>query len=212
MWSPLLAFAAIAIVFTVGDYISLKTKGLIASILTADILFMILGGVLHILPDNLMQISVMAPLTISIGMALSLTSLGSTFNLEEFKAEWKTVLVSLSGVGGVILACLTIGAMVFGHEIAYSSAAPVAGGIVAGIISTEAANAAGRNDIAVIVSGVIAFQVLIGAPIGSFCLHKEVNRFINAGEYKIRTEKREKGAKQRLINLPKFFSINNAQQ
>jgi len=211
MWSPLLAFAVIAIVFTIGDYFSEKTKGLIASILTADIIFMILGGVLHILPGDLMQISVMAPLTAAVGMALSLTNLGSTFNLDEFKAEWKTVLVSFSGVLGCVIACITIGVLLFGHEIAYSSAAPVAGGVVAGILSTEAANAAGRNDIAVIVSGVVAFQVLIGAPIGSFCLRKEVLRFIDAREYEIKAEGRQTSVMQKLISLPKFFSNSNAQ-
>jgi len=212
MWSPLLAFAVIAIVFTVGDYVSEKTKGLIASILTADIIFMILGGVLHILPGDLMQISVMAPLTSAIGLALSLTNLGSTFNLDEFQAEWKTVLVSFGGVVGCTVACLTIGALLFGHEVAYSSAAPVAGGVVAGLISTEAANAAGRSDIAAIVSGVVGLQILIGAPIASFSLRKEVLRFIDAKEYEIKTETKQTSVTKKLISLPQFFSNSSTAQ
>ena len=76
-WSPIMAFAMLALAFTIGDYVSSKTKGIIASILTVDILFLIFGGILHILPPDLVQINFMVQITGAIGLALVLTNLGS---------------------------------------------------------------------------------------------------------------------------------------
>ena len=73
-WSPIMAFAMLALAFTIGDYVSSKTKGIIASILTVDILFLIFGGILHILPPDLVQINFMVQITGAIGLALVLTT------------------------------------------------------------------------------------------------------------------------------------------
>ena len=172
-WSPIMAFAMLALAFTIGDYVSSKTKGIIASILTVDILFLIFGGILHILPPDLVQINFMVQITGAIGLALVLTNLGSTFKLSDFVREWRTVLVALGATAGCVIACMTLGSVLFGREMAYACAAPLAGGTVAGTISTEAVMAAGREDLALYVSGVIGFQILLGAPIGSFCLYKD---------------------------------------
>ena len=66
-------------------------------------------------------------------MALVLTDLGTSFKLAEF-----------------------------GREMAVACAAPLAGGVVAGNISTEVVMAHGRTDLTVYVSGVVGFQVLLG--------------------------------------------------
>ena len=46
-WTPIMAFAMLALAFTIGDFVSSKTKGIIASILTVDILFLIFGGMIN---------------------------------------------------------------------------------------------------------------------------------------------------------------------
>ena len=214
-WTPVLAFAAVAIAFTIGDYISNKTKGLVASILTVDLLFLIFGGVLHILPSDLTQINYLTQITSSVGMALVLTDLGTSFKPSEFAREWKTVLVALAGTAGCVGVCLTLGSMFFGREMAFACAAPLAGGVVAGNISTEMVMAHGRTDLAVYVSGVVGFQVLLGAPICSFCLHKEAKRFISAGEHNLTIASKEAmqaaAEKKKFIQLPEFFKTPNAQ-
>lgn len=96
-------------------------------------------------------------------MALVLTDLGTSFKLAEFVREWKTVLVALVGTAGCVVVCLTLGVMLFGREMAVACAAPLAGGVVAGNISTEVVMVAhGRTDLTVYVSGVVGFQVLLG--------------------------------------------------
>ena len=181
-WSPIMAFAMLALAFTIGDYVSSKTKGIIASILTVDILFLIFGGILHILPGDMVQINYMVQITGAIGLALVLTNLGTTFKLSDFVREWRTVLVALGATAGCVIICMTLGSALFGREMAFACAAPLAGGTVAGTISTQAVMEAGREDLALYVSGVIGFQILLGAPICSFCLYKESNRFVAADE------------------------------
>lgn len=213
-WTPILAFAAVALAFTIGDYISSKTKGLIASILTVDILFLIFGGVLHILPADLTQINFLTQVTSSVGMALVLTDLGTSFKPSEFAREWKTVLVALAGTTGCVVVCVTIGSMLFGREMAFACAAPLAGGIVAGNILTETVTQFGRTDLAVYISGVVGFQVLLGAPICSFCLRKEAMRFVAAEEHNLGiTSVTDSGTSQRetLIQLPAVFKSPNGQ-
>lgn len=210
-WSPIMAFAMLALAFTIGDYVSSKTKGIIASILTVDILFLIFGGILHILPPDLVQINFMVQITGAIGLALVLTNLGSTFKLSDFVREWRTVLVALGATAGCVIACMTLGSVLFGREMAYACAAPLAGGTVAGTISTEAVMAAGREDLALYVSGVIGFQILLGAPIGSFCLYKEARRYMSKGEYKLAAAAMAEAAEKKPpIRLPAFFDCPNA--
>lgn len=141
-------------------------------------------------------------------MALVLTDLGTSFKLAEFVREWKTVLVALAGTAGCVVVCLTLGVMLFGREMAVACAAPLAGGVVAGNISTEVVMAHGQTDLTVYVSGVVGFQVLLGAPICSFCLRREAKRFIASGEHNLSIAGRvgaQASQERTLIRLPEFF-------
>ena len=210
-WTPIMAFAMLALAFTIGDFVSSKTKGIIASILTVDILFLIFGGILKFLPGDMVQVNYMVQITGAIGLALVLTNLGTTFQLSDFVREWKTVLVALAGSAGCCILCMTLGAALFGRELAFSCAAPLAGGAVAGNISTEAVLAMGREDLALYISGVVGFQGLLGIPLCSFCLYKEANRFIEAGEHNLAVAAQaEAKQKKRLLELPAFFDSSNA--
>ena len=180
-FTPIIAFAAIALTFSVGDYIAVKTRGVVSSIITAIIVFIVLGGVLKFLPADLMEISGLVAVIPTFGMALILTNLGSTLDINELKNEWKTILISLAGIAGIVVLCGTLGQMIFGREYALSSIAPISGGIVATMISSDTANAAGRSDIAGFVASIMAIQKLVGLPISSFCLRKAAARYIDAG-------------------------------
>ena len=113
-FTPIIAFAAIALTFSVGDYIAVKTRGVVSSIITAIIVFIVLGGVLKFLPADLMEISGLVAVIPTFGMALILTNLGSTLDNNELKNEWKTILISLAGIAGIVVLCGTLGQMIFG--------------------------------------------------------------------------------------------------
>lgn len=176
-----MAFALIASIFAIGDFIALKTKGIVSTFITAIIVLVFFGGFTKILPENLMELSGLTSLIPTFGMTLILINLGSTLNLSALKKEWKTILVSLAGIFGIIISCLTLGRYIFGYEYALSSIAPIAGGIVATMITGDAAKAAGRADIAAFVASIDALEVLIGLPISSFCLNRAARHFVDKG-------------------------------
>ena len=177
-WSPILAFAIIALAFGIGDVIAAKTRGVISSVLVAILLFLIFGSTLKVLPADLMEQSGLMSLIPTFGMALILVNVGSMLDLNDLKREWKTVIISLAGVAGLVTIYLTAGTLIFGKEYALSAMGPASGGMAATMILTAAANEAGRADLAGFVASVMALQVLIGLPIASFCLRKEANRFL----------------------------------
>lgn len=183
-WTPILAFAVIAAVFGVGDVVAAKTKGIVSSIITAIILFLLFGGALKLLPADLMAQSGIMALIPTFGMALILVNVGSLLDLNDLKREWKTVLVSLAGIAGVIAMGFTLCTALFGREQALVAMAPTAGGMVATMMLTEAANNAGRADLAAFVAAVMALQMLVGVPIASISLRKEAQRFLAVGGHK----------------------------
>lgn len=190
-WSPLLAFAVITLLFGIGDLIAAKTKGVVSSIIVVIIVLLIFGGGLGLLPEDLFAQSGLLSLIPTFGMGLILVNLGSMLDLKDLKREWKTALVALAGVVGVVALQFSLGSFLFGKAQAMAASAPTAGGMAATMLLTQAANDAGQPDMAAFVAAVMALQVLIGLPIASFCLRKEASRFIASGEYKVATVQAE---------------------
>ena len=182
--TPIIAFAAIALTFSLGDFIALKTKGIVSSFIVAILVFITFGGVLKIFPPDMMDTSGLIGVIPTFGMALILTNLGSSLDLNELKSEWKTILIALAGIIGIVIVCFSAGQMIFGRVYALSAIAPVAGGIVAAMISTEAATAAGKVEIAAFIASILSIQKLVGLPIASYCLKKSADNYIAAGKLK----------------------------
>lgn len=182
--TPIIAFAAIALTFSLGDFIALKTKGIVSSFIVAILVFITFGGVLKIFPPDMMDTSGLIGVIPTFGMALILTNLGSSLDLNELKSEWKTILIALAGIFGIVIVCFSAGQMIFGRVYALSAIAPIAGGIVAAMISTEAATAAGKVEIAAFIASILSIQKLVGLPIASYCLKKSADNYIAAGKLK----------------------------
>lgn len=180
-WTPLIAFAVVAAIFGFGDVIATKTKGTISSIIVVIFVLILFNAIFPVLPSNLVTLSGLPNIISTFGMGLILVNLGTMMNLNDLKREWRTVLISLAGVLGVVLLQLTLGSAIFGQELALTATAPTAGAIAAVMILTEMANTAGRPEIAAFATAIIALQVLVGMPIASACLRQEAKRFIKAG-------------------------------
>ena len=182
-FTSIMAFAIIAATFALGDYIALKTRGIVSTFITAILLFVLFGGMFKLLPGNLVELSGLTAIIPAFGMVLILTNLGSTLDLNELRREWRTILVSLAGVAGIVVLCATAGVLLFGRERALSAVGPISGGIVATMIVGEAAGAANRPDIAQFASAVMALQMLVGLPLASFFLRRAALRFVAQGKH-----------------------------
>lgn len=175
------AFFIITLVFAIGEVISSKTKGWFSSFAFMIIVFVILGGTLKLLPDNLVATAGLNNILVTFGMGLTFVNLGCNLNFKELVREWKTVAIVCAGMVGVILFCFTLGVLIFGRETALAACGTICGGFGATVVTTSLANEAGRSDLAMFVTVLMSVQQLVGAPIASICLSKEAARFIKAG-------------------------------
>lgn len=184
IWTPIISVVVLSMFLTIGDIVSNKTKGYICSIVVTILLLLLFGGTLNVLPPDMISMTNITPIIGIIVIPLLVVNVGSMIDINDLKQEWKTVLVSLAGLLGAVIMGFTIGAFVFGKDIAYSSLAPISGGVVSTMIMTETANSFGREDIAIFVAAVMGTQSLIGLPLSSFCLSKAGKDYIKKGGHK----------------------------
>lgn len=188
-WTPLVCFAIILLVFCVSEWLSSKTNGYISAMVFAAVIALALFWT-NMIPKTVAVDSTLMATLNSYGVALLIVNMGTSIDLENLLAEWKTVLICCAGLVGLGILAFTAGVALFGREYALCAAPPIAGGVIAYQIVAEVATAAGRLDLAGYAALIMGLQSMIGMPISSFCLKKELakmkaeNRFSAEGEVK----------------------------
>ncbi len=172
-WTPLMCFAVIAGAFVIGEFFSRLTKGYVSSMVFGCFVAMGLfwSG---LIPATIAVDSTLLPTLNACGVALLLVNMGTSIDIETLLNEWKTVVVCCAGLVGIGIFAFTVGNAVFGREYSLTAAPVVAGGVIAFQIVSEAANAANLPQYAGFAALVLAFQSMIGMPVASFCLKKEL--------------------------------------
>lgn len=183
-WNPLTCVTACLIVYAVGEFLSKKTKGAVASLLFACILFLA-GFWSGILPSDVTTQSGLTTLMSNFGTAFMITNVGSLIDLEELISEWKTVVIALVSILAITIVCFTIGSWAFGREYALIAAPPVAGSTVAGIIVTAAAEAANRPELAAFAVLVLSFQKFFGIPISTTGIRADLRAKMKTGYFDV---------------------------
>lgn len=166
----LLSLSFVLIVYSIGDYISQKTKSIVSMMFTASALFLV--GFWLGVPETLFEDAQLMGIG-SLLIGLLITHMGTLLNFEDLKVQWKTVLIGLSAVVGIGVFLFAVGTPILGKEYAVAAAPPISGGVVAAIIMGEVATAKGFNDIAVFATILVVVQGFFGYPIASYFLNKE---------------------------------------
>lgn len=166
----LLSLSFVLIVYSIGDYISQKTKSIVSMMFTASALFLV--GFWLGVPETLFEDAQLMGIG-SLLIGLLITHMGTLLNFEDLKVQWKTVLIGLSAVVGIGVFLFAAGTPILGKEYAVAAAPPISGGVVAAIIMGEVATAKGFNDIAVFATILVVVQGFFGYPIASYFLNKE---------------------------------------
>jgi len=172
-WAPIMCLAVIAFAFVVGEYLSRKTNGYVSAMVFGCIVAMILFWC-NLIPKDIAATSTLLTTLNSTGVAMLLVNMGTSIDIENLIQEWKTVVVCCAGLIGIGVLAFTAGSMLFGKEYALTAAPVVSGGVIAMQIVSEAANAAGKPMFAGFAALVLAFQSMVGMPVASFCLKKEL--------------------------------------
>lgn len=175
---PLLAFAIVSSIFALGDIISIKSKSLISVLFVGSVFYLV--GFWTIFPDDLNTIAQLQGLgAMMIGVLI--THMGTLMNIRQLMDQWRTVVVALAALVGIGILVYGGGTLLFGREIAIVAAPPISGGVVAGLIMTEAAAARGLTELSVLATLLVVVQGFVGYPLASFCLTREARRVV-AGE------------------------------
>jgi hypothetical protein len=191
------AFSIVLLILAVGELVSMKTKAIIPSVFVSAVLFII--GFWTILPGDIVAQSSFATPVVYLSMYLLLTHMGTLMSLKELLAQWKTLVIALAGIIGIITLTMTIGNLLFGWENVVAATPPLTGGVVASILMSTAAAERGLTSIAVLATAMYVIQGFFGYPITSFLLKKEAGRLadkIKSGEIEMTSTGEEEADKE----------------
>lgn len=172
----LLAVVFILLAMAVGDIVSTKTKAFIPSVFVTAALFVI--GYWTFFPEDIVSIAGWAQPAAGLAMYMLITHMGSLMNLRELAQQWRTVIISVAGIGGILLMLLTVGRLVLGYETVVVGAPPLTGGVVAALVMQGAAEAKGLTELAVLAILVFVAQGFVGYPITAVLLKREGQRLL----------------------------------
>lgn len=175
--SVIVAFVVVAGIMAVGDIVSAKTKAFIPSVFVAAVLF--LAGFWTFLPQNLIDIPGLGMPLALMSMYLLLVHMGTLMSVRELAAQWKTIVIALSGIAGMCVLLLTIGRLLVGREAIIAATPPLTGGIVAAIMMSDAATAKGLTSMAVLAIVMYVMQGFAGYPLTALALKKEGTRLLD---------------------------------
>ena len=159
--TPILAFCILIGAMFIGDIISTKTKAFLPAILVC-VLLLLLGVWGKILPATIIEVPGFSGQFASYIILMFLVDMGSSVSIKQFVQQWRTVIIGVGAIAGIAMLVLTLGAALFGWEMAVAAAPPLSGGMVACIEMTNAAIAAGNQNAAAMSSMIFLLQSLPG--------------------------------------------------
>lgn len=209
----MMAFVLILFILYIGDVISTYTKAWVPSVFICAVLF--LAGYWTFFPKDIVG---RAGITTSVAvmlMYLLITNMGTLLSLRDLKKQWKTILISLAGIVGIIVICAIVGMLCFDRNTVIVAIPPLVGGIVSAIIMSGGAKEAGLLDLSVFAIVIYVMQGFVGYPLTSIMLKREGLRVLKkyrAGVWQSSYEATSTNHKLDVVNtldeypMPKLFS------
>lgn len=207
--NSLLAITIIFCIYALGDIIAVRTKSIVSMLFTASVILLV--GFWLGLPTTIFEDSVLLGIG-SLMIGFLLVHMGTMLNIKQLIQQWKTVLICIAAILGILATLLLVVAPIMGIETALVGAPPLAGGVIAAIQMSEAANSIGRGDLALLASLLVVVQGFAGYPIASIALKKEAAVFKE--KYRnneiIRQEEVETESRFKIFsNLPERYQSSN---
>lgn len=172
------AFSIVLLILYIGDVVSVKTKAFVPSVFVSAVLFLL--GFWTILPKNLIDLACLGQPLATLSMYLLLVHMGTMLNIKELAAQWKTVVISLAGIVGIVLGTMTLGKYLFGWEAVVIATPPLTGGIVAALMMQDAAAQKGLVELSVLAIVMYVSQGFFGYPLTAIALKREGKRLLSA--------------------------------
>ncbi|RDY31959.1 hypothetical protein CG710_007180 [Lachnotalea glycerini] len=162
------AFLTMLILLIIGEVISIATKAFVPSMFISAVLFVI--GFWTYFPQDILQLGGVASNLPTFLVMMMVVHLGTMLNIKELLDQWKTVIVTLAGMLGILVVILVVGSFLIGSETAAIAAPPLTGGFVAAMMMQSIAP---TEELAILAMTVYVLQGFVGYPLTSLCLKKE---------------------------------------
>lgn len=176
LYNAFLAVVIVAMAYVIGEWVSDITNAWVPSVLVTAIIFLI--GYWTVLPQSLSDDTGLTAFASTIGVLMFITHIGTVISLKQLMEQWKTVVVCLCGLAGMVALCWVICPLVMDKTLVIAGLPPLTGGIVAALTMQNAAQAAGLEEAAVFAIAMYSVQGLAGYPITALCLHSEGKKLI----------------------------------
>lgn len=159
---PILAFTLVMFVWTIGEFVSAKTKALVSMMLVASIIFLI-GFSADLIPHDMIQQSGLLGLGQAV-VGLIIVHLGTMMSIEDLKAQWRTFVIGSLTVVIVSLVLYFAGSIVFDRNVAIAGSTAITGGTLSILMVQGEASAidAAGGDLGILSATLLAvFPLLI---------------------------------------------------
>lgn len=174
--SQLLALVILLLILFIGDLVAVRTKAWVPSIFVCAVLF--LAGYWTFFPQDIVALAGVPPVVATMMMYLLITNMGTLLSIQELKNQWKTIVIALSGILGIIAILLGAGTFIFGFKTVVVAIPPLVGGVVSALIMSEGAKEAGLASLSVFAIVIYVMQGFAGYPLTSIVLKKEGKRLL----------------------------------
>ena len=174
--SQMLAVVILMAILFIGDLVAVRTKAWVPSIFVCAVLFLL--GYWTFFPQDIVALAGVPPVVATMMMYLLITNMGTLLSIQELKNQWKTIVIALSGILGIIAFLFGIGTFIFGFETIVVAIPPLVGGVVSALIMSEGAKEAGLASLSVFAIVIYVMQGFAGYPITSIVLKKEGKRLL----------------------------------
>ena len=176
MYNFVLAFVICAAAYIIGEVVSTVTKAWIPSVFVTAIVMLV--GYWTVFPHELVSDSKLIPFGSTLGIYLLITHMGTVISLKQLKAQWKTIVVCLSGLAGMCVLAWFICPLFMDKALVIAGLPPLTGGIIAATTMQTAAANAGLEVAAVFAITMYCVQGFAGYPITAVCLQVEGKRLL----------------------------------
>ncbi|KON85437.1 membrane protein [Sporosarcina globispora] len=174
--SQMLALVILLLILYIGDLVAVRTKAWVPSIFICAVLF--LAGYWTFFPQDIVALAGVPPVVATMMMYLLITNMGTLLSIQELKNQWKTIVIALSGILGIIAILLGVGSFIFGFKTVVVAIPPLVGGVVSALIMSEGAKEAGLASLSVFAIVIYVMQGFAGYPLTSIVLKKEGKRLL----------------------------------
>lgn len=176
MYNFVLAFVICALVYVIGEWVSTATKAWVPSVFVTAVVLLI--GYWTVLPKELVTEAGLIPFANTIGIYLLITHIGTIISLKQLMQQWKTVVICLVGLGGMLAIGYFVAPMFMDKTLVIAGLPPLTGGIVAATTMSDAAKNAGLTVASVFAIAMYCVQGFAGYPLTALCLQKEGQRLL----------------------------------